>query len=72
MRHGDADRSLDSVEQQSIADPGLDTGVNGNTVLGPDQVREALRLMLQSRAIDEFAIKLQRLKRIGLYAPVFG
>ena len=37
-----------------------------------EQIAEALRLMLQSRAIDELAIKLQRLKRVGLYAPVQG
>jgi pyruvate dehydrogenase E1 component alpha subunit len=37
-----------------------------------EQIAEALRMMLQSRAIDELAIKLQRLKRVGLYAPVYG
>lgn len=40
--------------------------------MGPGQTLEALRLMLTSRAIDDLAIKLQRLKRIGLYAPVEG
>lgn len=44
----------------------------GTPPLSADQIHEALRLMLQSRAIDELAIKLQRLKRIGLYAPVAG
>jgi pyruvate dehydrogenase E1 component alpha subunit len=49
---------------------------DGNAIGTPpmtvEQIGEALRLMLQSRAIDELAIKLQRLKRIGLYAPVAG
>jgi pyruvate dehydrogenase E1 component alpha subunit len=49
-----------------------DGHAEGESPLTPDQLREALRLIVQSRAIDELAIKLQRLKRIGLYAPVFG
>ena len=38
----------------------------------PDQVIEALRLMLLSRALDEFCIRLQRSNRLGVYAPVQG
>jgi pyruvate dehydrogenase E1 component alpha subunit len=35
-------------------------------------VREALRLMLLSRALDEKCTKLHRQGRLGLYAPVLG
>lgn len=38
----------------------------------PEQIIEALRLMLLSRALDEFCIKLQRVNRLGVYAPVHG
>jgi TPP-dependent pyruvate/acetoin dehydrogenase alpha subunit len=38
----------------------------------PEQIIEALRLMLLSRALDEFCIKLQRVNRLGVYAPVQG
>ena len=48
-------------------------------LLGPDlprppddTVREALRLMLLSRAIDQKCTTLQRQGRLGLYAPVLG
>lgn len=37
-----------------------------------DMVREALRLMFLSRALDEKCIKLHRQGRLGLYAPVLG
>jgi pyruvate dehydrogenase E1 component alpha subunit len=37
-----------------------------------DLVREALRLMLLSRALDERCITLHRQGRLGLYAPVLG
>lgn len=37
-----------------------------------DQVREALRLMLLSRAVDEKCTNLHRQGRLGLYAPVLG
>jgi pyruvate dehydrogenase E1 component alpha subunit len=36
------------------------------------QVREALYRMIESRAIDDLVVKLQRLGRAGLYAPVEG
>ncbi len=36
------------------------------------QVRQALHLMLLSRALDDLAIKLQRLGRLGVYGPVEG
>lgn len=38
----------------------------------PSQIREALERMLESRELDELAIKLQRLGRLGVYAPVHG
>ena len=38
----------------------------------PAQVVEALRLMMLSRALDDLCTKLQRMQRIGLYAPVHG
>ncbi len=44
----------------------------GEPSLAPGQAVDALRWMLLSQALDELAIKLQRLKRIGLYAPVSG
>jgi TPP-dependent pyruvate/acetoin dehydrogenase alpha subunit len=67
------------MPQSSTADPGAiapggraDLRIDGGVPMSREQVLEAYRLMLQSRAIDELAIKLQRLKRIGLYAPVQG
>jgi pyruvate dehydrogenase E1 component alpha subunit len=52
----------------------LDTDghLSGEPSLTPEQSVDALRWMLLSQALDELAIKLQRLKRIGLYAPVLG
>jgi len=41
-------------------------------LLNAQQVRDALRLMLLSRAIDERVTKLQRLGRAGTYGPVHG
>jgi pyruvate dehydrogenase E1 component alpha subunit len=38
----------------------------------PDQLAEAMRLMLLSRRLDELCIKLQRLNRLGVYGPVQG
>lgn len=38
----------------------------------PEQIVEGLRLMLLSRALDELCIRLQRLNRLGVYAPVQG
>ena len=49
-----------------------DDQVDGSVPMRREQILEAYRLMVQSRAIDELAIKLQRLKRVGLYAPVHG
>lgn len=46
--------------------------LSGKSPMSRSQVREALHLMMQSRAIDEVCIKLQRLGRIGLYGPVHG
>ena len=49
-----------------------DGQVDGAVPMRSDQILEAYRLMVQSRAIDDLATKLQRLKRVGLYAPVHG
>src|ERR1019366_4375588 len=51
---------------------GADGVASGDAPMSREQVLEAYRLMLQSQAIDDLAIKLQRLKRVGLYAPVQG
>ena len=40
--------------------------------MNAEQIIEALSLMLLSRAIDELAIKLQRLGQVGVYSPVHG
>ena len=40
--------------------------------LTDDDTLAALRLMMLSRAIDEWAVKLQRLGRLGTYGPVHG
>lgn len=53
-----------------LLDP--DGNLCGRPSLSPEQIVDALRWMLLSQALDELAIKLQRLKRIGLYAPVSG
>jgi TPP-dependent pyruvate/acetoin dehydrogenase alpha subunit len=44
----------------------------GDCPLSAEQLEEALRLMLLSRALDELAIKLQRMNRLGVYGPVLG
>jgi pyruvate dehydrogenase E1 component alpha subunit len=49
-----------------------DGHVDGAVPMRGEQILEAYRLMVQSRAIDDLATKLQRLKRVGLYAPVHG
>jgi pyruvate dehydrogenase E1 component alpha subunit len=59
-------------EQRTFPRLNADGSADGPSPMSPDQLREAIGMMLQSRAIDELAIKLQRLKRIGLYAPVYG
>ncbi len=67
----------DSAMDQSVPTAPLmsltpDGALVGPASMPPDQVLQALQLMLTSRALDELAIKLQRLKRIALYAPVEG
>jgi pyruvate dehydrogenase E1 component alpha subunit len=37
-----------------------------------EEALEALRLMMLSRAIDEWAVRLQRMGRLGTYGPVHG
>lgn len=51
---------------------GADGSFRGDSPMNPQQIKEALRLMLQSRAIDALCIKMQRLGRIGIYGPVYG
>ncbi|MGU3498696.1 thiamine pyrophosphate-dependent enzyme [Mycobacterium sp. C31M] len=46
--------------------------LDGDCPMSPSQVREALERMLESRELDELAIKLQRLGRLGVYGPVHG
>jgi len=46
--------------------------LQGSPPMREEQIREAFELMVLSRSLDELAVKLQRLKRIGLYAPVEG
>ncbi len=52
----------------------LDVDANLRTAcpMSSQQVVDALRLMLLSRAVDERLAKLQRIGRVGLYAPVHG
>jgi pyruvate dehydrogenase E1 component alpha subunit len=58
------------MEPLRILDP--DGRLQGEPPLPDEQALEALRLMLLSRALDERAIKLQRLGRLGTYGPVHG
>ena len=49
-----------------------DGSLRGRCPMSGIQIVTALRLMLLSRAIDDLAIKLQRLGRLGVYGPVHG
>ena len=49
-----------------------DGTLTGSSPMSSEQVLEALRLMLLSRAVDERLIKLQRMGRVGVYGPVHG
>jgi TPP-dependent pyruvate/acetoin dehydrogenase alpha subunit len=68
--HATAPHSGDPSAPLQLLD--RDGRVSGAPPMTAEQTREALELMLLSRAIDELATKLQRLKRVGLYAPVYG
>ena len=46
--------------------------LQGDCPMTEDEVVEALRWMLLSRAIDDRLIKLQRIGRVGVYGPVHG
>lgn len=46
--------------------------LHGTSPMSSEQVGDALRLMLLSRAIDTRLTSMQRMGRIGLYAPVHG
>jgi pyruvate dehydrogenase E1 component alpha subunit len=50
----------------------LSDELQGECPLSDEQLEEAIRLMLLSRALDQFAIKLQRLNRLGVYGPAQG
>jgi pyruvate dehydrogenase E1 component alpha subunit len=50
----------------------LDGTLQAACPMSSKQVVHALRLMLLSRAVDERLTKLQRIGRVGLYAPVEG
>lgn len=62
------DRRIESAYQFLDADGTL----TGTSPMSADQVSEAMRLMLLSRAIDDRLTKLQRMGRLGLYSPVLG
>ena len=51
---------------------GVDGTLHGASPMSVDQITEALRLMLLSRAADDRLIKLQRMGRVGVYGPVHG
>jgi pyruvate dehydrogenase E1 component alpha subunit len=51
---------------------GIDGTVHGPSQMTSEQVVDALRLMLLSRAVDDRLIKLQRMGRVGVYGPVHG
>ncbi len=40
--------------------------------MSDDETLAALRLMMLSRAVDEWAVRLQRMGRLGTYGPVHG
>jgi pyruvate dehydrogenase E1 component alpha subunit len=50
----------------------VDGRLRRRSPMSAEQVIEALRLMLLSRAIDERFTKLQRMGRVRLYTPVLG
>ena len=49
-----------------------DGRISGTSPMSHQQLLEALRLMLLSRAADDRLIKLQRMGRVGVYGPVHG
>jgi pyruvate dehydrogenase E1 component alpha subunit len=49
-----------------------DGTLHGSCPMSPEQIVEALRLILRSRALDELGTKLQRLNVVGVYSPVQG
>jgi len=51
---------------------GVDGSIRGPVPMTSEQVVDALRLMLLSRAVDDRLIKLQRMGRVGVYGPVHG
>ena len=51
---------------------GIDGTVREAAPMAAEQVVDALRLMLLSRAVDDRLIKLQRMGRVGVYGPVQG
>ena len=51
---------------------GVDGKLRGASPMSHDNVVDALRLMLLSRAVDDRLIKLQRMGKVGVYGPVHG
>src|SRR5258708_38280061 len=49
-----------------------DGTLRGHCPMTAEQIVKAMRLMLLSRALDEYAIKLQRLTQLGVYGPEHG
>ena len=50
----------------------IDGTLQAASPMSSEQIVEALRMMLLSRALDERLTKLQRIGRVRLYAPVLG
>ncbi len=59
-------------EEPSLLRPDGTLDPAGKGLLGTDQLLEALRLMLLSRANDELAVSLQRQGRVNIHAPTAG
>jgi TPP-dependent pyruvate/acetoin dehydrogenase alpha subunit len=58
------------MEPRTLLDP--EGNLVGEAPMSDEQALEGLRWMLLSRALDERAVKLQRLGRLGTYGPVHG
>jgi TPP-dependent pyruvate/acetoin dehydrogenase alpha subunit len=62
-------RRVDGELTSLLSEAGV---LQGECPMTEEQVVEALRWMLLSRAIDDRLIKLQRIGRVGVYGPVHG
>ena len=70
IRRRPAENPLGPVDRVEILD--IDGVLHATCPMKPEQIVDALRLMLLSRAVDERFTKLQRIGRAGLYGPVHG